>query len=584
MSATIDTTNNKTVAAPQQPDESDLTNGMRMIVRSLKDNGFDTIFGVVGIPVSGIAFWAQKEGMRYIGFRHEQSASYAAQISGFLNKKPGILLTVSGPGFLNGMTGVANATVNCFPVIHIAGSSDRQLVDLNEGEYEGIDQMNAAVPYTKASFRIDKIEDIPLTMERAIRAASSGRPGGVYVDVTTEVLGARITKEEAEPLFYKADNVAPAIIPSTESVDKLLQKLSEAKHPLIILGKGAAYAQVDEDIKKFIETTGIPYLPMSMAKGLLPDNHPQSAASARSLSLENADLYLFIGARINWMLGFGVGNHWNTKAVYAQIDIDPEEIGNARKIDAPVVGDLASVLKVIFAEMPKYTIKPADDWLAMIQKASAVGNAKFEAKLAVQSYPLTYQTTLGVIKNVLDDYKDIILVNEGANTLDDTRDAIPRYFPRTRLDCGTWAIMGIGMGYSIGAAVSTGKQVIAIEGDSAFGFSGMEISTICRYKLPVTVVVFNNGGIYRGDTVNASGGSDPSPYTLNADARYDMMIEAFGGKGYCVDKATDLEVALKEALASKQPALINVKIDIHDGKESGHIGYLNPTPLPGISY
>ena len=579
------TANNQPAPAPAaQPDLSDLTDGMRMIVRALKDNGVDTIYGVVGIPVSGIAFWAQKEGIRYISFRHEQSAAYAAQISGFLTKKPGVLLTVSGPGFLNGMTGVANATVNCFPIIHLGGSSDRQLIDLHEGEYEGLDQMTAAIPYTKASLRIDTVQDIPLAIERAFRIASSGRPGGVYVDLTTVMLGQRITKEEAEPLFFAPNDPAPAQIPATESVDRLLAALAAAKHPLIILGKGAAYAQIDAEIKAFIEKTGIPFLPMSMAKGLLPDDHPQIAASARSYSLENADLYLFIGARINWMLGFGQGAHWNQKAVFAQIDIDPQEIGNTRKIDVPVVGDLASVFKVIDAELPKYTIKPADDWLASIQKASAVSNAKFEAKLAAPSSPLNYFTTLGVVKRLLEDYKDIILVNEGANTLDNTRDAIPRYYPRTRVDCGTWAIMGIGMGYSIGAAVSTGKQVLAIEGDSAFGFSGMEISTICRFKLPVTVVIFNNGGIYKGDTVNASGGTDPSPYTLDHDAKYSLLIEAFGGTGYEVDNAADFETALKEALASKKPSLINVKLDIHAGKESGHIGYLNPTPLPGIDY
>jgi len=580
------TANNQPAPQPAaaQPDLADLTDGMRMVVRALKDNGFDTIYGVVGIPVSGIAFWAQKEGMRYIAFRHEQSAAYAAQISGFLNKKPGILLTVSGPGFLNGMTGVANATVNCFPVIHLAGSSDRQLIDLHEGEYEGIDQMTSAIPYTKASFRIDSVEQIPLTIERAVRAASSGRPGGVYVDLTTVMLGQRITKEQAEPLFYTPTDPAPAVIPSTESVDKLLAALAAAKHPLIILGKGAAYARVENEVKAFVEKTGIPYLPMSMAKGLLPDNHPQNAASARSYSIGNADLYLFIGARINWMLSFGKGGHWNDKAVFAQIDIDPQEIGNARKIDVPVVGDLASVFKLIDAELPKYSIKPADDWLAAIQKQSAVSNAKFAAKVAAPTNPLGYFYALGIIKNVLEDYKDIILVNEGANTLDNGRDIIPRYYPRTRVDCGTWAIMGIGMGYAIGSAVSTGKQVIAIEGDSAFGFSGMEISTICRYKLPITVVIFNNGGIYKGDTVNPSGGSDPSPYTLNHDAKYNKMIEAFGGKGYDVATGEELESALREALASKAPALINVQIDIHDGKESGHIGYLNPTPLPGIDY
>ncbi len=568
---------------PAQNSEEELTNGIRMMVRALKDNGFDTIYGIVGIPVSAIAFWAQKEGMKYYGFRFEQQAAHAAAIAGYLTKKPGICLTVSGPGFLNGLTGIANANVNCFPVIQLGGSSTRSIEDLQQGDYEGIDQMNVAKPFVKESYRIDHVEDIPIGVARAIRAASSGRPGAVYLDMTTAMLGNQVPKSQVESLFFKVSDPAPAVVPSTESVDHLLQLLSQAKHPLIIFGKGAAYAQADEDIKTFVETTGIPFLPMSMAKGLLPDNHPQCAASSRSLALENADMILLVGARLNWLLDFGKGKHWNQKALLGQIEIDPIEIDNTRPIDAPVVGDIVSAMKLILSEMPKYNIKPSSDWLEMIQKHNADSDAKFNALLQAPSYPLNYHTTLGVIKKVLDNYKDIILVNEGANTLDDTRDAIDRFFPRTRLDCGTWSPMGIGMGYAIGAATATGKQVIAIEGDSAFGFSGMDVGTICRYNLPITVVVFNNGGIYKGDAVNPSGGPEPSPYTLDADAKYNMIMEAFGGAGYDVDKAEDLEKALTEALASKKPAMINVKIDIHAGKESGHIGYLNPPLLPGIT-
>lgn len=571
---------------PQAPvvNEEDLTNGIRMMVRALKENGIDTIYGIVGIPVSAVAFWAQKEGLKYYGFRFEQSAAHAASIAGYLTKKPGVVLTVSGPGFLNGLTGVANANANCFPVIQIAGSSDREYVDMQEGEYEGLDQMNLAQPLIKRSYRVNNVKDIPMAVERAFRAALSGRPGGVYLDMPTAMLATRVPKADVEHIFYKAEDTAPAVIPSIESIDNLLDKLSKSKHPMIFLGKGAAYAQADENIKTFIEKTGIPFIPMSMAKGLLPDNHPLCASSARSLTLENTDMILMIGARLNWMLGYGKGAHWNPNTMIGQIDIDPEEIGNSRKIDAPVVGDIVSVFDLLLKELPKYNIKPADDWLPMIQKKVAASNEVFNAKLAADSYPMNYFTALGAINKVLNDHKDILLVNEGANTLDDARDAIDRYFPRTRFDCGTWAIMGIGMGYAIGAATATGKQVVAIEGDSAFGFSGMEMETICRYNLPITVLVFNNGGIYKGNTVNPSGGTQPSPFMLNSKDKYNKLAEAFGGVGYDVDNSKDLEAALREAIASKKPTLINVQIDIHAGKESGHIGYLNPPLLPGLSY
>lgn len=192
---------------------------------------------------------------------------------------------------------------------------------------------------------------------------------------------------------------------------------------------------------------------------------------------------------------------------------------------------------------------------------------------------MNYFSALNAVRNVLEKHRDIYLVNEGANTLDDTRDVINMYYPRRRLDTGTWGVMGIGMGFAIGAAITSGKPVVAIEGDSAFGFSGMEISTICRFKLPVTIVVFNNGGIYHGDDVNLSGGSDPSPTTLMADARYDKLIEAFGGTAYNATTPDELEKALSAGIESLKPTLINCVIDPKAGTESGHIGNLNPKTL-----
>ncbi len=559
--------------------ETTMTNGMRLVVQALKMNNIDTIYGVVGIPITDLARHAQQEGIRYIGFRHEQSAGNAAAITGFLTQKPGILLTVSAPGFLNGLSALANATTNGFPMIQISGSSDRNIIDLQQGDYEGLDQMNIAKPFAKASYRINRPEDIATGLARAIRAAVSGRPGGVYLDLTTALLESVIDTQTATQTLFTPLDPAPKVIPSSEAVSRALTLLKNAQKPLVIIGKGAAYAQAEVAIKTFIETTGIPYLPMSMAKGLLPDNHPQSAAAARSFVLENADVVMLIGARLNWLLSHGKGKHWNPAVKFIQMDIDAQEFDSNRPISGPIAADISSGMTALLEQLSTSPFKVTDDWQKAVEEAKGPNDAKMAAKLTAKAQPMDYFSALNAIRTVLEKNRDIYLVNEGANTLDDTRDVINMYYPRRRLDCGTWGVMGIGMGFAIAAAVTGKKPVVAIEGDSAFGFSGMEISTICRFKLPVTIVIFNNGGIYKGDDPNLSGGSDPSPTTLMADARYDKLIEAFGGVGYHVTTPQELAQSLENAISSLKPTLINCVIDPSAGTESGHIGNLNPKPL-----
>lgn len=556
-------------------DELNLTDGMHVFVEALKQNGIDTIYGVAGIPVTDMARHAQAEGIRYIGFRHEQSAGYAAAAAGFMTQKPGICLTVSAPGFLNGLTALAHATVNGFPMIQISGSSDRAIVDLQQGDYEELDQMNAAKPYAKASYRVNRPEDLGIALARAIRAAVSGRPGGVYLDLTADVLAATIDQASADKSLFKVVDPAPSQLPAPESVNHALKLLAAAKRPLVILGKGAAYAQADGDIRQFIEKTGVPFLPMSMAKGLLEDTHEQSAATARSFALANADVVMLVGARLNWLLSHGKKG-WAADTQYIQLDIEPQEIDSNRPIAAPVVGDIASSISALLAGLGQQPVSTPEDWTRDLAAHKEKNAAKMHDKLYTDTQPLNYFNSLRVIRDVLEEHKDVYVVNEGANTLDDARNVINMYQPRQRLDCGTWGVMGVGMGYAIGAAVTSGKPVVAIEGDSAFGFSGMEIETICRYGLPVTIIILNNGGIYRGDGVNLSGGSDPSPTDLLHHARYDKLIEAFGGIGYQATTQDEIRDALVANLKSGKPAIINVVIDPAAGTESGHITALNP--------
>ncbi len=562
--------------ATSADETQDLTDGFHLIIDALKLNGLNTIYGVPGIPITDFGRMAQAEGIRVLSFRHEQNAGYAAAIAGFLTKKPGVCLTVSAPGFLNGLTALAHATTNCFPMILISGSSEREVVDLQQGDYEEMDQLAIAKPLCKAAFRILHAADIGIGLARAIRAAVSGRPGGVYLDLPAKLFGQVMNAEAGRKSLVKVIDAAPAQIPAPDAIKRALDVLKGAKRPLIILGKGAAYAQADDAIRTFIEKSGVPFLPMSMAKGLLPDTHPQCAGAARSTVLKDSDVVMLIGARLNWLLSHGKGKTWgDAPKKFIQIDIEPKEMDSNVEIVAPVVGDIGSCVAALLEGMDGKWPAPPADWTGAVKAKREENVAKMAPRLMNNNVPMDYHGALGVLRTIIKERPDAILVNEGANTLDLARGIIDMYRPRKRLDVGTWGVMGIGMGQAIAAAVETGKPVLAIEGDSAFGFSGMEVETICRYKLPVCIVIFNNNGIYRGTDVNKAG-TDPATTVFVTGARYDKMMVAFGGVGVNATSPDELKRAVNEAMDSGKPTLVNAVLDPAAGSESGRIGNLNP--------
>ncbi|HUE46847.1 MAG TPA: oxalyl-CoA decarboxylase, partial [Aestuariivirgaceae bacterium] len=453
MSSTATDTVHKT-SSETGPHAGEQTDGFHLVVDALKLNGINTIYAVPGIPITDLTRVAQGEGMRVIAFRHEQHAGYAASIAGFLTAKPGICLTVSAPGFLNGLTALANATTNCFPMILISGSSEREVVDLQQGDYEEMDQLAIARPHCKAAYRVLHAEDIGIGIARAIRAAVSGRPGGVYLDLPAKLFAQVIDKAKGDKSLVKVIDPAPRQIPSPESVMRALKVLKSAKRPLIILGKGAAYAQADDAIRTFVEKSGIPYLPMSMAKGLLPDNHPQSASAARSLVLKESDAVMLIGARLNWLLSHGKGKAWGeAPKTFVQIDIEPKEMDSNIEIAAPVVGDIGSCVAALLEAMGDKWKAPPEEWTGAVREKVQANIEKMAPRLKNNNVPMDFQGALGPLREIIRERPDTILVNEGANTLDFARSIIDVYKPRKRLDVGTWGVMGIGMGYSVAAAV-----------------------------------------------------------------------------------------------------------------------------------
>lgn len=558
-------------------DTAALTDGIHLVVDALKLNKVETIYGVVGIPITDLARLAQASGIRYIGFRHESDAAHAAAAAGFLTQRAGICLTVSAPGFLNGLIGLANATTNCFPMVQISGSSERHIVDLQRGDYEEMDQLAVANQFCKAAYRVSRAEDIGRGIARALRTAVSGRPGGVYLDIPAAVLGEVLDKEKGEKSLWEVVDPAPKQLPGAAAVDRAIEMLAGAERPLIVLGKGAAYARADEAIRQFVESSGIPYVPMSMAKGLLPDDHPQSAATARSLALKRADVVLLVGARLNWLLGHGDAPQWNPDAKFIQIDIAANEMDSNQPIAAPLVGDIASVMDTLVERTKSGQIAAPSAWRDELGEKSAANVAKMAKRLeaAATAQPMKFLGALQAIRDVVAEHPEVYVVNEGANALDLARNTIPMAEPRHRLDSGTWGVMGIGMGYAIAAAVETGRPVIAIEGDSAFGFSGMEAETITRYDLPVITLVLNNGGVYHGDETSPSG--EPAPTNLRA--RHDVIMQAFNGTGHQATTPDQVGELLRKALAEGRPALIDCVIDPADGTESGNIQHLNPKGL-----
>jgi len=563
-----------------------LTDGFHLVIDALKLNGITTLYGLPGIPITDLTRMAQAEGMRVISFRHESNAGNAAAVAGFLNGAkgvPGVCLTVSAPGFLNGLVALANATTNCWPMILISGSSEREIVDLQQGDYEEMDQLAIAKPLCKAAYRVLHAEDIGVGIARAIRAAVSGRPGGVYLDLPARLFAQTMDLEAGQRSLIKVVDPVPRQIPAPEAVQRALDLLKSAKKPLIILGKGAAYAQADDAIRQLVEKTGIPYLPMSMAKGILPDTHEQSAAAARSFVLPEADVVLLVGARLNWLLSHGKGKTWGGKGPndwggqkFIQIDISPTEMDSNVRIDAPLVGDIGSCVSALLAGIGASWPRPPAEWLGAIKERKTKNIAKMAEQLAQDPRPMNFHSALNVVRDIFKAYPDTVLVNEGANALDFTRSIVDMYKPRKRLDVGTWGVMGIGMGFAVAAAIETGQRVIAVCGDSAFGFSGMEVETICRYNLPVCVVVFNNNGVYKGTDKNLGGGSDVAPTVFVKDARYEKLMEAFGGVGVYATTPAELRQGIEEALKSGKPTLINAIIDETAGTESGRITSLNP--------
>ncbi|XP_078434164.1 thiamine pyrophosphate dependent pyruvate decarboxylase family protein [Wolffia australiana] len=559
--------------------------GSSLAARALSIHGVQHMFGVVGIPVTSLANRAMAAGIRFLAFHNEQSAGYAASAYGFLTGRPGVLLTVSGPGCVHGLAGLANANANAWPTVMISGSCDQNYY--GRGDFQELDQIAAVKPFAKFSARATDIGLIPELVQEVIRRAMSDRPGGCYLDLPSDVLLQKISESEAEMLLIKSQKISPfSKIPGANSSDirSAVSLLRSAARPLIVIGKGAAFARAEDSLKKLVERTGIPFLPTPMGKGTISDTHELSVTASRSLALGSCDVVLIVGARLNWLLHFGETPRWSEDVKFILVDVAREEI-ELRKPHLGLIGDAKKVVDQINAEIKDdpFCFGRSHPWISAISKKAKENTAKLEAQLAEIVVPFNFFTPLKIIRDkiIAEGIPSPILVSEGANTMDLGRTVLVQTEPRTRLDAGTWGTMGVGLGYCIAAAVaSPGRLVVAVEGDSGFGFSAMEVETLVRYQLPVIVIVFNNDGVYGGDRrspqeITGPYREDPAPTSFVPKAAYHTLMEAFGGAGFLARNPEELTSALTQSFSARKPAVINVIIDPYAGSESGSLQHKN---------
>jgi 2-hydroxyacyl-CoA lyase 1 len=530
--------------------------GATIIARALKMHGINYCFGIVGFPVQPIAAAMQREGIRFVGMRHEQSAAYAAGAMGYLTGRPGVALTVSGPGMTNAVSGLGNAQANCWPMLLLSGANGSDQMGM--GAFQEAPQLEAARPFVKYGMRPESPVRLPYYIEQAVRSALYGRPGAAYLDLLDDVIAGRVDEDAiAFPPPVPDPPRAPA---DPFAIEMAMRSLQSAQQPLVIIGKGAAYARAENEVRQFIETTQLPFLASPMGRGVVPDDHPLSVGAARSYALQNADLIFLMGARLNWIMHFGLPPRFKPGVRVIQMDISPEEIGTNVPAEVALVGDAKAVtgqLNTFLREHP-WQYPAETTWRTGIANRIAENVATTGPMLADTSKPMGYYRALQEIKNLLP--SDAVVVAEGASTMDISRQVINNSLPRHRLDAGTWGTMGVGLPQAIAAQLAyPNKRVVDIQGDSAFGFSGMEVEVACRLKLPIIFIVFNNNGIGGGPTELLDIERIP-PGAYYPDAHYEKVIEAFGGLGIYVDDPEDLAPAIRRAFDNDGPSVINVVI------------------------
>jgi 2-hydroxyacyl-CoA lyase 1 len=532
--------------------------GADLLAKSLKEQGVEYMFGVVGFPVGPIAEAAQKVGLPYIGMRNEQAASYAAGAVGFLTGRPGSCIVVTGPGVIHGLAGLANAQQNCWPMILIGGASETFRNGM--GAFQEERQVLAATPVSKWAHAIEHVNRIPFYVEMAVRQSIYGRPGASYLDIADDIITGSCDTDQVVQVQKCPEPPRTQAMP--QDIEKALDVLQSAERPLVLLGQGMAYSGATEEVRAFLEKIQVPFVRTPKGKGIMPDDHPLSAGAARTLALQQADVVFLMGARFNWILHFGLPPRYSPNVRVIQLDINPESMHQNKPAEVALLGDGKAIMQQLNQALAgrQWFHPQSSPWRQAISKKSEENAAMIKPQIDDDSSPGGYYRLFRDIREWLP--KNVVLCSEGAGTMDIGGTMMPLENPRSYMNAGSYGTMGVGLGLVVAACVvHPDRPVVHVSGDSAIGFSGMEMETLCRYNMPAKIVVMNNGGIGPGmPEIPQNPMLNMRPNTLIYGARYDRMMDAFGGKGFYVEDPKDLRGALDEAMNFPGPALVNVKL------------------------
>jgi acetolactate synthase-1/2/3 large subunit len=528
--------------------------GSEILAQSLKSQGVDTMFYIMGGPLLETEATCIKLGIRAIDTRHEQAAALSAHGWGRVMRKPGVAMGASGPGATNLLTGVANAFTDAAPMVAIGGSSPR--VYLGMEAFQEIVQVAVFKPVTKWADRIYDARRIPDVVATAFRQATTGRPGPVYLDLPGDVLGEKV--DEDKLVYPPAWKTLPRPLGDRGAIDEAIALLSRAERPLVLGGSGVWWSDGAAAFQAFVEASGIPFYTTPISRGTVPEDHALSFLNARSTAFVEADVVLAVGTRFNWVIQFGRPPRWGKDTKIIHVDVNPTQLGWNREVDVPIVGDARAVLEQLTeAARGKLDPKKYNAWTGRLRVVNAEKEAEQEKAMSTDGLPIH---PLRLCKEVRDFLRrDAILVVDGQEILNFGRQSIPTFMPGHRLNSGAFGTMGVGLPFGVGAKVAKpDTQVLVLHGDGSYGINGMEIDTAVRHRIPVVVVISNNGGW----TANTSWGMPlPKPGRNLGRTRYDRVAMEFGAHGEFVEKPSEIRPALERAFASGKPAVVNVMTD-----------------------
>ena len=523
--------------------------GNSLVVKSLKDEGVDTVFYITGGPMVDVASKCIEIGFNSVDVRHEQGASMAAHAYSRVLGRPGVCFAASGPGVTNLITGVGNAYLDAVPVVALGGAS--AISQDGMGAFQEMDQVGMFKPITKMSERVKDARRIPEIINKAFRVATSGQPGPVYVDLPGDVLY-RVVEEE-EVTFPKRPHQVPRVAGDPALVKEAVALLKGAERPLVITGTGIMWSGAMQELKEFVELTGIPFYTTPKGRGVIPEDHALSFLGARNRAWKEADVVLIVGTRLNFILGFGQAPRFAEDVKMIQVDIADEEIGRNRAVDVGIVGDAKMVLRQLIDEASD-SFRGRDElaWLDTLRGHDQRSQEKMNAIMQAESSPMHPLRLCKEVRDFMD--RDAIIVVDGHEILNFARQSVPTNAPGHRVNAGPNGCMGVAVPFGLGAKVAKpDTQVIVLSGDGSFGMNGMEIDTMVRKNIPAIIVISNNGGWAGAGVMNA--GRDLG------FSRYDEMAKVFGAHGEFVERPEDIRPALERAIASGKPAVINVITD-----------------------